>query len=314
MKLSEIEITKFQKILSAAVVAVFVLYFVSSRRQKDKWDTLKKGLAESYGESSTAATDSPVYALDVEGEARFKRAAWLNWWPLKTGVELHPGDLVYVEDEAKVVLFFLGQDSIVTLPEGALFHVGLTVPQSSKLRTSGGVSSELGDDPEKKQKPNANQAAFSTRVIQNPAIKKAGDVDKEEKAQAAAPVVTDDDLKIVRNTRPMAVRYPGQFIELYVEKFPTSIPITFEQLPKYGKLWGYLWRGKELEPHWSSLGAAGFPRVPIDKPGTFVFQAMSEDELYASAPVMIRAVKRDDDEDDYLPEDENWLEGVRIFR
>lgn len=312
MKLPQIPMTQFQKGLAGFVFAIFVIYFISSRRQRDKWDELKKGLAESYGESSIAATDSPVYALDVEGEARFKRAAWLNWWPLKSGVELHPGDLVYVDDEGKVVLFFLGQDSIVTLPEGSLFHVGLTVPQMSKLRTSGGVSAEIGSEPEKKVKEANNQARFSTRVIQNPTIKKAGEGEKEEVGQAQPAVVTEEDLKIVRNTRTMPIRYPGQFVQVYAEKFPTSIPVTFEQLPKLGKLWGYLWRGKELEPHWSSVGAAGFPRVPIDKPGTYVFQAMSDDELYASPAVVIKAMKRGDEE--YLPEDEDWFEGVRIFR
>ena len=124
--------------------------------------------------------------------------------------------------------------------------------------------------------------------------------------------MTDEDLKIVRNTRTMPIRYPGPFVELYAHKFPTSIPVTFDQLPRSGKLWGYLWKGKELEPQWSSVGAAGFPRAPIEKPGTFVFQAMSDVELYASPPVVIRAIKRD--EDDYLPEVGDWFEGVRIFQ
>lgn len=311
MKLSSLELTQFQKVLGGLLFGLFVFYFLVSRRQQDKWDVLKKGLAESYGESAFAPTDSPVYALDVEGEARYKKAAWLNWWPLKAGVELHPGDLVYVSDDAKVVLFFLDQDSLVTLPEGSLFHVGLTVPQMSKLRTSGGVSAEDAKDPEKKMKNDATEARFSTRVIQNPTIKKAGEGDDAPAVQAALPV-SDEDLKIVRNTRTMPIRYPGPFVELYADKFPTSIPVTFDQLPRNGQLWGYLWKGKELEPQWSSVGTAGFARVPIEKPGLFVFQAMSDDELYASPPIVIRAMKRD--EEDYLPEDERWFEGVRIFQ
>ncbi|NBW80829.1 hypothetical protein EBR21_03660 [bacterium] len=305
------QLSQFQRILAGVIFISLLVFFVTSRTQKNKWEILKKGLAESYGESPTPATDSPVYALDVEGEARYKRSSWLNWWPLKAGVELHPGDLVYVDDEAKAVLFFLEQDSIVTLPEGTLFHVGLTVPQMSKLRTSGGVSADLGAAPESKVKSPLTEARFSTRVIQNPTIKKAGASD-DDPANRPADIITDEDLKIVRNTKPLTVRYPGPFVELITSKFPTSIPVTFDQLPRTGKLWGYLWRGKELEPHWSSLGAAGFPRVPIDKPGMFVFQAMSDDELYASTPIVIHAVKRD--EDDYLPEDGKWFEGVRFFQ
>ncbi|MEY3902657.1 MAG: hypothetical protein RL189_1963, partial [Pseudomonadota bacterium] len=194
MKLSSLELTQFQKVLGGLLFGLFVFYFLISRRQQDKWDVLKKGLAESYGESAFAPTDSPVYALDVEGEARYKKPAWLNWWPLKAGVELHPGDLVYVSDEAKVVLFFLDQDSLVTLPEGSLFHVGLTVPQMSKLRTSGGVSAEDAKDPEKKMKTDATEARFSTRVIQNPTIKKAGEGEDKPVAQQALPV-SDEDLK-----------------------------------------------------------------------------------------------------------------------
>jgi hypothetical protein len=92
----------------------------------------------------------------------------------------------------------------------------------------------------------------------------------------------------------------------------TSIPVTFEVSDRRMQLWGYLWKGKELEPQWSSVASSGFPRVPIEKPGNYVFQAMSEDELYASPPILIRAVKRG--EEDYLPEPENWLEGVRVYQ
>jgi hypothetical protein len=311
MKLSLDFLSGFQKLIAGGVIALIAVLFVTSRRQDDKWERLKKGLAESFGEAPVSPTDSPVYAIDVEGEARYKRPAWLNWWPLKTGVELQPGDLVYVEDLSKVVLFFIGQDSIVTLPEGSLFHVGLTVPQMSKLRTSGGVSADVSDNAEKKVKSPLSEARFSTRVIQNPSIRKAGAPDSDP-ANRPPEVITENDLKIVRNTRTLNVRYPGPNIEIHASKFPTSIPVTFDVTEKTSKLWGYLWKGKELEPQWSSVAAAGFPRVPIEKPGMYVFQAMSEDELYASPAVMIRAVKRG--EGDYLPKLENWLEGVRVFQ
>jgi hypothetical protein len=311
MKFSLEFLTGFQKFTATAVLVALVALFVLSRRQEDKWERLKKGLAESFGETPVSPTDSPVYAIDLEGEARYKRPAWLNWWPLKPGIELQPGDLVYVGDESKVVLFFINQDSIVTLPEGSLFHVGLTVPQMSKLRTSGGVSSEIGSEPEKKVKSPLTEARFSTRVIQNPAIKKAG-APESDPANRPPEVITDEDLKIVRNTRTLNIRYPGPNVEIFAGKFPTSIPITFEFSERPVQLWGYLWKGKELEPHWSSVGSVGFPRVPIEKPGTYVFQAMSEDELYASPAITIRAVKRG--EENYLPEPEKWLEGVKVFQ
>lgn len=311
MKLPVLQFSKFQKILGALVLVSFFAFFVVSRRQEDKWEKLKKGLEETYGESKVAATDSPVYTIDLEGEARFKRSSWLNWWPLRVGVELHPGDLVWVADDSKVVLFFLEQDSLVTLPEGTLFHVGLSVPQMSKLRTSGGVSAELAGKVKDQIKNGAAEARFSTRVIQNPTLRKAG-AKGEEEVKANIQELTDEDLKIVRNTRTLNIRYPGQFVELYADKFPTSIPVTFDQLPRNGKLWGYLWQGRDLEPQWSSVAAVGFPRVPIEKPGTFVFQALSDDELYASPPVVIRALKRG--EEDYLPIDGQWFEGVRIYQ
>ncbi|NBO38676.1 hypothetical protein EBU99_08845 [bacterium] len=311
MKFSLSFLSQFQKFVAGAVFALIIVYFLASRKQQDKWERMKKGLEESYGEAPVAATDSPVYTLDLEGEARYKKPSWLNWWPLKPGIELHPGDLVYVEDESKVVLFFLEQDSIVTLPEGSLFHVGLTVPQMSKLRTSGGVSSEISDNAEKKVKSPLTEARFSTRVIQNPGIKKAGASDTDP-SNHPPEIVTEEDLKIVRNTRTLQVRYPGQNVEIIARQFPLSIPVTFDVNPKTGKLWGYLWKGKELEPSWSSVASSGFPRVPIEKPGTYVFQATSEDELYASPAITIHAVKRDDE--DYLPELDNWFEGVRIFR
>ncbi|MEN9530591.1 MAG: hypothetical protein RI932_2464 [Pseudomonadota bacterium] len=311
MKFSLGFLSGFQKFIAAGILVALVTLFFLNRRQEDKWERLKKGLAESYGESPVSPTDSPVYAIDLEGEARYKRPAWLNWWPLKPGVELQPGDLVYVSDESKVVLYFISQDSIVTLPEGTLFHVGLTVPQMSKLRTSGGVSSEIGGEPEKKVKSPLTEARFSTRVIQNPGIKKAGAPDSDP-ANRPPEVITDEDLKIVRNTRTLNIRYPGPNVEVYASKFPTSIPVTFEVSDRRMQLWGYLWKGKELEPQWSSVASSGFPRVPIEKPGNYVFQAMSEDELYASPPILIRAVKRG--EEDYLPEPENWLEGVRVYQ
>lgn len=312
MKLSLDFLSGFQKFLSASILVLIAVYFVMSRTQDDKWEKLKKGLAESYGETPVSPTDSPVYAIDVEGEARYKRPSWLNWWPLKSGIELQPGDLVYVEDFSKVVLFFISQDSIVTLPEGSLFHVGLTVPQMSKLRTSGGVSSDVASDAENKGvKDAANVASFSTRVIQNPAIKKAGETEADA-AKAEPQVITEDELKIVRNTRTLGVRYPGPNVEIHAKKFPTSIPVTFDVNEKTTRLWGYLWKGRELEPHWSSVAAAGFPRVPIEKPGNYVFQAMSEDELYASPAILIRAVQRG--KSDFLPKPENWLEGMRIFQ
>jgi len=311
MKFSLDFASKFQKIMAAAVFGLLVLFFITSRRQEDKWEKLKKGLAESYGESPVSPTDSPVYAIDVEGDARYKRPAWLNWWPLKMGVELQPGDLVYVDDASKVVLFFITQDSIVTLPEGTLFHVGLTVPQMSKLRTSGGVSSDISSKPEERMKePNA-EMRFSTRVIQNPSLKKAGESDSDAGKNTDV-VVLDEDLKIVRNTRNLQIAYPGPNVELHARRFPTSIPVTFNVTDKRIKLWGYLWKGRELEPQWSSVAASGFPRVPIEKPGTYVFQALSEDELYASPAIMIRAVKRG--ATDFLPKPKNWLEGVRVFQ
>ena len=311
MKLSLEFLTGFQKLLSGSLLILIVIYFFMSRSQEDKWERLKKGLAESYGESPVSPTDSPVYPIDVEGEARYKRPSWLNWWPLKVGVELQPGDLVYVEDASKVVLFFIGQDSIVTLPEGSLFHVGLTVPQMSKLRTSGGVSAELGGDSNNKKESTVSQANFSTRVIQNPAIKKAGSKSGNSDNSPVG-AFSDDELKVVRNTKPLVVRYPAPNIEIVAENFPTSIPVTFDVAEKTTRLWGYLWKGKELEPQWSSVASAGFPRVPIEEPGEYVFQAQSEDELFASQAIMIRAVKRG--EGDFLPKPENWLEGMRIFQ
>jgi hypothetical protein len=311
MKLSLGFLSQFQKVIAGAVFALIIVFFIVSRRQEDKWDKLKKGLAESYGESPVSATDSPVYAIDVEGSARYKRPSWLNWWPLKMGVELQPGDLVYVDDESKVVLFFITQDSIVTLPESTLFHVGLTVPQMSKLRTSGGVSSDIGAQPESRmESPNA-EMRFSTRVIQNPSLKKAGEGDSDAGKNTEV-VVLEDDLKIVRNTRNLKIAYPGPNVELHARRFPTSLPVTFQVTDKRIKLWGYLWQGRELEPQWSSVASSGFPRVPIEKPGMYVFQALSEDELYASPAIMIRAVKRGSE--DFLPKPEKWLEGVRVFQ
>lgn len=311
MKLSFRLFSQFQKIIAAGVFALLVLFFVISRMQEDKWEKLKKGLAESYGESSVSPTDSPVYVIDLEGEASYKRPSWLNWWPLKMGIELQPGDLVYVEDNSKVVLFFVTQDSIVTLPEATLFHVGLSVPQMSKLRTSGGVSSDISGSPEKKVKSDSTELRFSTRVIQNPSLKKVPQKESDFK-ESNDVVVLEDELKIIRNTRPLKVAYPAPNVELHSRHFPTSIPVTFHVTDKRIKLWGYLWRGSELEPQWSSVAASGFPRVPIEMPGTYVFQALSEDELYASPAIMIRALKRGSVE--FFPSPENWLEGMRLFQ
>lgn len=311
MKFSLGFLSQFQKLIAGAVFCLIFLYFFVSRRQEDKWEKLKKGLAESYGESPVSPTDSPVYAIDVEGNARYKRPSWLNWWPLKMGVELQPGDLVFVDDESKVVLFFITQDSIVTLPEGTLFHVGITVPQMSKLRTSGGVSSDISKKPEEKMKTPSAEMRFSTRVVQNPSLKKAGESGSDEEKNSEV-VLLEDDLKIVRNTRNLPIAYPGPNVELHARRFPTSIPVTFNVTDKRIKLWGYLWKGRELEPQWSSVAASGFPRVPIEKPGTYVFQALSEDELYASPAITIRALKRG--AADFLPKPENWLEGVRLFQ
>ena len=49
MKFSLDFASKFQKIMAGVVFALIVLFFITSSRQEDKWEKLKKGLAESYG-------------------------------------------------------------------------------------------------------------------------------------------------------------------------------------------------------------------------------------------------------------------------
>jgi hypothetical protein len=311
MKPSLSFMTYFQKILASIVIALLVFSFYLSRREEDKWERLQKGLAESFGESPVSATDSPVYVIDLDGEARYKRPTWLNWWNLKPGIELQPGDLVYVEDMSKVVLFFASQDSIVTLPEGSLFYVGVTIPQVSKLRTSGGLSSNAVKNSDGKIVSKASSARFSTRIVQNPNLQKAEAPAKKENEQGPE-VSAYEDLQIIRNTRTLRVRYPSPYVEIYASKFPTSFPLTFEVDTQTGKLWGYLWSEREIEPMWSSVSVGGFPSVPVNKPGIYFFQATSEDELYASPAIMIRAFARE--VAGLMPTPVEWIEGTRIFQ
>ncbi|MEY4066046.1 MAG: hypothetical protein RIR26_2254, partial [Pseudomonadota bacterium] len=48
------------------------------------------------------------------------------------------------------------------------------------------------------------------------------------------------------------------------------------------------------------------------KPGIYFFQATSEDELYASPAIMIRAFARE--VAGFMPSPVAWIEGTRIFQ
>lgn len=232
--------------------------------------------------------------LDFNGDVRLKRSDGLIWHELKKDSKLLKGDLLFIGNYASLKLRYVKEQASITLPPNSIFEVEETLPTATRQKRAFANSKYEGALRPRMQDDSGN----FTRTIAAPSTENA---DAENSFSSG--IVID------RIIRKLKVLQPLGDTVIVSDKFPTPFSVAVETTEDI-RLNGYLWEFGSDSPVWMGTAINYFNQVQIPKAGKYLFQAMSEDERFATTPIHVE-VRLKEKEGTIIPQ--NWDTGKRTF-
>jgi hypothetical protein len=305
------------------------------------WKSLFSSVLASLGAFSNQQAPAnenrhPGWAVvsEVKGAVRHKRSHSSAWLLSKVGTKLFPGDKVYIEENAQVLVrypklkasVFASTPSMFTI-ERDLFHMRHQDRLFALYGLLGNEEKKTEGSPEKeKHEPRHDEFLKAIErpgdresLIKDSASKLEKTTKEDPKLQQLSFNLTEDDTKgnsrnlkfetgvfsFVREVQLLNWVFPRAKLELVSKKFPTRVNVEVTNIATSPILIGYLWNSKRRTPIWSGVSVGKFNNVPIPAPGSYRLQVISEDNTAASDHIVINASKPG--ESKFIPSE--WEDG-----
>jgi len=236
----------------------------------------------------------------LEGEIHRKTPREVNWTKVKKAVKVSAGDLLFVPRGSSVKLFYLKEKSFLTLTEESIFEVEERLPAATKHKRLFGKARYGGG----LQPRTPGEDGTFSRLMLNPSDSAPKSKDAGEASGA---------LEVDRKVRSVSYANISKLqLKVVARRYPATLTLVVEDMDRAPLMFGYLWKtGASAEPVWNETSSARRTEseavafsIPIPSAGSFVFQAISEDDTLVTMPLRIEALSlRDLPESRLLPED-----------
>jgi hypothetical protein len=236
----------------------------------------------------------------ISGKAEVQKEAFLGWSPLKPNQEVHWNDLVYVGENARLEILRKNGD--------ALSLVGECIQR---------ISDDLGLFPHLMRKfswQQSRQDAVATQSAEPHYFFRliAPHVDASRYLNIQQGVASSQRMTLIKNVKLRQVLRPVRDAVIIPSRFPTSVEIILGPARTSASSIGFLWNlQKQMAPEWTVLNPNRRVFVPLNEPGQFVFQVISEDEGEATRPLSLIVLGLEQGRDPKVMH--NFSEWTRIY-
>lgn len=216
-------------------------------------------------------TPSDAVSSDMSGDVRMKCGDCASWRSISHPTTFLSGDLIYIGKGAKLNITYPKFKTSVALNESMIFSIDHRPPLFTKMsRNFNGVNMDPLMQPKFSQAKKENQ---------------------KQKPKPDGSFSTDaSELVITRPIQRMNFSYPPLDFKIRATKYPATFSAALEKQFQGQAIWGYLWKkGDDQRPIWTGRSKGQFYEVKVPKRGDYVFQAVTEDDAFASAPITISA-------------------------
>ncbi len=214
-----------------------------------------------------AAWAEESYAVKLEavvGNIRVKPAGELNWQDLEKTRLLQDGDLLFTGERSSVKVVYVNARATLAIPPETMLRVSEQPPYMSRYRRT-----TLDPGGERTLTLAASPAQAKREGGESEAVNTAFSVTREV---AVIPVV-----------------FPEAGAEIFVRRFPATLAFRLGVTRGAETLWGYLWeKDGSPQPIWLGMGNGNFSQIPVNKAGSYIFQAVAEDDAASSIPVEVK--------------------------
>jgi hypothetical protein len=221
----------------------------------------------------------------VSGNVRVKRAHDIDWGILRRDEKLTADHQIATLANSEATLEFLGSKTKLHIPGNTMLDLGSALSDPGNLRRVFYLESTASAGLSEHERKYATPAFARVHW----ALKR-----RPEVAREIGPA-KENDLSLSREIKSLARTAPKGDLNLVVSTFPAVVSASFRN-PR-GKdlvIHGYLWNEETgSDPVWEGTSTGYFASIPINRKGSYVFQAMSEDDTYVSLPWFITAVPLD---------------------
>lgn len=231
--------------------------------------------------------EKPVANIyEFSGQISLKPKGESNWTRVAEKMDLFAGDSVFVHKDGTIHIEYYGAGASLMMKEFSFFIVGKNPPGYSRFkRKSGYGNSSIGFSREQSNdsavaKPTMEGAKKSTSVQQNLGIQMQRDI-----------------------TRILVIEPLGD-VHLFARNFPTLLSVKFEKTWDEVGLWCFVWStsAHSSEPVWVGFRKGSVQDIPIEKPGNYIVQIITEDESRTTRPIVVSAKKRENGLPKFFPE------------
>jgi hypothetical protein len=218
----------------------------------------------------------------VSGNVRVKRAHDIDWAIVRRDEKLTADYQIATLANSDATLEFLGSKTKLHIPENTMLDLGSALSDPGNLRRIFYLESSASEGLSQMDKKYATPAFARVHW----ALKR-----RPEVAREIGPA-KENDLALLREVKSLTRTAPKGDLNLVVSTFPALVSASFRN-PRGtdSVIHGYLWNEETgSDPVWEGTSSGYFASIPINRKGSYVFQAMSEDDTYISLPWFITAV------------------------
>ncbi len=230
-----------------------------------------KGMKRSSEEKPVAN----VY--ESSGQISLKPKGESNWTRVAEKMDLFAGDSLFVHKDSTIRIEYYGAGASLVMKEFSFFIVGKNPPGYSRFkRKSGYGNSSIGF-----LRAQSSDSAFAKPTL--------------EGANKSTSVQQNLGIQMQRDITRIPVIEPLGDVHLYVRNFPTFLSVKFEKTWDGVGLWCFVWSisAQSSEPVWVGFRKGSVQDIPIEKPGDYIVQIITEDESRTTRPIIVSAKKRE---------------------
>lgn len=283
--------------LGALIYALLIAGFVLSLTVFDQ-----KSMVERRSASGEPLFYEPAFGQvqKVQGTAKIQRMGFLGWSSLKSKQDVHWYDLVYLGENSRVEILSNSGD--------AMSLVGECIQR---------ISDELGLYPHLMRRFSWQQSASDSVASQEGTPHYffrllAPHVEPSRYLQLQRGATSTQRLTLIKNVHLRPIMRPTRDAVVIPTQLPVKLEILLAPSKSHSPSVAFLWNiQKQMIPEWTSANPKKRVFVPLNEPGQYVFQVISEDEGEATRPLSLIVLGEEQaSQPEVIAKFSNW---TRIF-